>query len=170
MGEIWLGGNQLLVVRGFILQGEHWARKPTGKSLLLSPLSHSGSHCHLWIDSTGILNQNLLLPSEDISHHILPCRVPGLPSRQPYSFGAFTHSDSSLPALSLSILCLWDRPHAGGRRVRHGDAGVHCRILLWIPHREQSSVPASPGCLCHLQPCPASWSGSMGTAQAKPML
>lgn len=116
----------------------------------------------------GILNQNLLLPSEDISHHILPCHCPGLPSRQPYSF--VTHSDSSLPALSLSNLCLWGRPNAGGRRVRHGDPDVHCRILLWIPHREQFSVPASPGCLCHLQPCPASWLGSTGTAQAKPML
>lgn len=156
--------------RVFIRQGEHWAQNPTGKPLLLSLLPHSRSHCHLRIDSPGILNQKLLLPSEGISHHILPCHCPGLPSRQLYSFGAFTHSNSSLPALSWSILCLWGRHNAGGRRVRHGDPGVHCRIWLWILHREQPSVPASPGCLCHLQPCPASWPGSMGTAQAKPML
>lgn len=168
MGEIWLGGNRLLIVQGFYTSRGALGTEPNRQTTSAVTWSHSGSHCHLWIDSTGILNQNLLLPSEDISHHILPCHCPGLPSRQPYSF--VTHSDSSLSALSLSSLCLWDRPNGGGRRVRHGDPDVHCRILLWIPHREQFSVPASPGCLCHLQPCPASWLGSTGTAQAKPML
>lgn len=156
--------------RVFKLQGEHWAGNPTCKPVLLFPLSHSGSHCHLWIDNTGILNRKLLLRSEDISHHILPCHCPGLSSRQLYPLGAFAHGGSSRPALSLSILCLGDRPNAGGRRVRHGDPCVHCRILLWIPHREQISVPASPGCPCHLQPCPASWPGCTGTARAKPVL
>lgn len=113
------------------------------------------------------MNQKLLRPSEDISHHILPFHCPGLPSRQPYTFGASTHSHSS-QALSLSILHLWDRPSAGGRTVRHGDPCAHCRILPWIPHREQLSVPTSPGCHCHLQPCPASWPRSMGTAGPSP--
>lgn len=165
MGEICLG-EKAADCPGFLHFKESTASESNRRT---TPAVTHVPHCHLWIDSAGILNQKLLRPSEDISHHILPCHCPGLPSRQPYTFGASTHSHSS-QALSLSILCLWDRPNAGGRTVRHGDPRAHCRILPWIPHREQFSVPTSPGCHCHLQPCPASWPRSMGTAGAKPML
>lgn len=62
MGEIWLGGKRLPIVQGFYTSRRALPRNPTGEPLLLSPLSHSGSHCHLWLDSTGILNQKLLRP------------------------------------------------------------------------------------------------------------
>lgn len=178
MGENLAGGKKAADCPGFLyfegstgLRTQQTQQNLTGLPKQTTPAVTSvpnGSHFHLWTDSIGILKQKLLLPSKNISYHILPFHCPRLSSKLPYAFGAFTHSNSSLPALSLSILCLWDRPNA--RRVRHGDPRVHCRNLVWIIQREQFSVPASPGCPCHLQSCPASWLGPTGTAQAQPML